>query len=60
MNKKVVLAFVIGSLFGFALGVVVTKDIMPVYTDPSVLDDARESLDGSTNSVRKGMKYMMP
>jgi hypothetical protein len=60
MNKSVVIAFFLGMLFGVALGVAISKRDMPQYTDPSVLDEARQSLDGSTQSVQQGMKNLLP
>ena len=58
--KKVVLAFIFGMIFGFAIGVAVMQRDMPQYTGPAVLEEARENLDGSTNSVRQGMKNLLP
>jgi hypothetical protein len=60
VSSKVVIAFIIGVAFGFVMGITLVKKDMPLYTDTSVLEEARESVDGSTNSLREGMKNMLP
>ena len=57
---KIVIAFCLGALLGFALALFITKEEMPLYTDPSVLEEARKHMDGSTHSIQEGRKNLLP
>ena len=58
--QKIVIAFVLGLLLGFGLAVFLLKDEMPLYTDPSMMEEARKHLDGSTQAIQEGRKNLLP
>lgn len=58
--KKIVMAFLIGVFVGYALALFMTKDEMPLYTSPEMMDEARQHLDGSTQSIQEGRKNLLP
>lgn len=58
--KKFAVAFLAGLVLGFVLGVALVKEDMPLFKSPATLDEARESFDGSTEAMRRGMKNMLP
>ncbi len=58
--NKLVLGFVVGVIVGFALALFLTKDEMPLYTDPGMMEEARQHLDGSTHSIQEGRKNLLP
>ena len=58
--QKIIIAFCTGLLLGFALALFITKDEMPLYTDPSVMEEAKKHLDGSTQAIQEGRKNLLP
>ncbi|MCF6218678.1 MAG: hypothetical protein L3J62_04805 [Gammaproteobacteria bacterium] len=58
--NKLVLGFVVGVVVGFALALFLTKEEMPLYTDPDMMEEARQFLDGSTQSIQEGRKNLLP
>ncbi len=58
--NKIFLAFVAGLLLGFAAALFLTKDEMPLYTGPEMIEEAQQFLDGSTQSIQEGRKNLLP
>lgn len=58
--KRVIIAFLAGIVVGYALALFMTKDEMPLYTSPDMMDEARQHLDGSTHSIQEGRKNLLP
>ena len=58
--QKIIIAFILGLLLGFALALFLTKDEMPLYTDPSMMEEANKHLDGSTHAIQEGRKNLLP
>jgi len=58
--KKIIAAFLVGVVVGYALALFLTKDEMPLYTNPEMMDEARQHLDGSTHSIQEGRKNLLP
>lgn len=58
--QRIIIAFIVGIVVGYALALFLTKDEMPLFTDPSVMEEARKHLDGSTQAIQEGRKNLLP